>query len=133
MESFKFLFTVIIFSTLISCAKSEGVGGRASIEGKVMIDNINILGNIVDSYEAQDLEVFIIYGQQNNTHNDDVNTSYDGSFEFKYLNTGNYEIFLYSDCMNCAKGQDSLISRNITIEDSKEIIKIDTIRIANFI
>ena len=68
-----------------------------------MVDNINILGNIVDSYYAQDQEVFIIYGQQNNTHDDDVNTSYDGTFEFKYLNKGNYEIFVYSDCIDCPK------------------------------
>tara|TARA_B100000780_G_C21050563_1_gene421894 strand:+ start:387 stop:788 length:402 start_codon:yes stop_codon:yes gene_type:complete len=133
MKSFKFLFAVLTISLLFSCAKSEGVGGRATIKGKIIVDNINILGDIVETYDAQDIEVYIIYGQENNTFNDDVNTSHDGTFEFNHLNTGNYEVFLYSDCINCAKGQDSLINRNISISDTKEIIEIDTIRIANFI
>ncbi|MDA8556711.1 hypothetical protein N9K77_00690 [bacterium] len=50
--------------------------------------------------------------EQNNTHDDDVNTSYDGTFEFKYLNKGNYEIFVYSDCVDCPKGQDSYLYCN---------------------
>jgi len=82
MKSFKFLFAVLTISLLFSCAKSEGVGGRATIKGKIIVDNINILGDIVETYDAQDIEVYIIYGQENNTFNDDVNTSHDGTFEF---------------------------------------------------
>ena len=133
MKNIKYLVPFLILTLLFSCTKSAGTGGRATIKGNIVVDNINILGNIVDSYDAQDQEVYIIYGQQNNTHDDDVNTSYDGTFEFKYLNKGNYEIFVYSDCVDCPKGQDSLITKTITITDSEEIIEMDTIRIANFI
>ena len=94
MKNIKYL--VLFLSTLfLSCTKSAGTGGRATIKGNIVVDNINIQGNIVDSYDAQDHEVYIIYGLQDNTHDDDINTSYDGSFEFKYLNKGNYEIFVY--------------------------------------
>ena len=66
MKNIKYL--VLFLSTLfISCTKSAGTGGRATIKGNIVVDNINIQGNIVDSYDAQDHEVYIIYGQQNNT------------------------------------------------------------------
>ena len=82
MNQFKFiaiLFTLLTFS----CTKSEGIGGRSSIKGKVIIDNINIIdGTIENTYDAQDVDVFIIYGNDNNNYNDDQSTSYDGSFEY---------------------------------------------------
>ena len=133
MNQFKFiaiLFTLLTFS----CTKSEGIGGRSSIKGKVIIDNINIIdGTIENTYDAQDVDVFIIYGNDNNNYNDDQSTSYDGSFEFNYLNKGYYEVFVYSDCQNCHKGQDSVIIQSITINESNTVNELDTIRIANYI
>ena len=59
----------IYFITLIcllvlygSCTKSAGTGGQATIKGKIIIENINVLGDTLASYDAQDQEVFIIYG-----------------------------------------------------------------------
>lgn len=127
------LLMIAFISILFSCSKSAGVGGRSTIRGVVMVNNINILGNIVDTYQAQDEDIFIIYGNKNNTYDDDISTSHDGTFEFNYLNPGDYEIFLYSECFNCAQGQDSLILKPITIENSNDIIEMDTIYIANFI
>ena len=89
---------------------------------------------IITAYIVKRIEViYIIYGNKNNTYDDDISTSYDGTFEFNYLNPGDYEIFLYSECFNCAQGQDSLILKPITIENSNDIIEMDTIYIANFI
>ena len=116
-----------------SCAKSEGTGGQAVIKGKVIVENINVLGDTLATYDAQDQDVFIIYGNTNNTHNDNTETSYDGTFEFKFLNTGEYTIFTYSDCIDCPKGRDSLIMQNISISEREEIIEIANIHIANFI
>ena len=63
MKNIKYL--VLFLSTLfLSCTKSAGTGGRATIKGNIVVDNINIQGNIVDSYDAQDHEVYIIYGQK---------------------------------------------------------------------
>ena len=83
--------------------------------------------------DAQDLDVYIIYGKENSTYDDDQKTSHDGSFEFKYLNPGDYEIFVYSECMFCPQGQDSLILKSVKISNANEVNELDTIHVANFI
>ena len=124
---------LMLFILFTCCSKSAGVGGNSSIKGKVIVNNINVLGDTLNVYEAQDHEIFIIYGNSNNTHDDKIETSYDGSFEFQYLNIGEYTLYTYSDCLNCPKGQDSVLSFTISIEERKEEIEIDDINIANFI
>jgi len=125
-----YLFTLLF---IISCTKSPGVGGQATIKGKIIVNNYNALGNPTgDSYEAQDHDVYIIYGDNDNTYDDDVSTSHDGTFEFKYLNQGNYEVFTYSECLNCPNGQDSLIKINTTIGSRNETVILEDIVIANY-
>ena len=119
------------FLSITSCTKTEGIGGRASIKGKIIVNNINVLGQVIDSYDAQRQDVFIIYGNDNDTYNDDFKTSFDGSFEFKFLNKGNYEIFTFSECSSCAKGQDSLILIPVIIEETKDSIDLGEIIIVN--
>ena len=75
--------------------------------------------------------MFIIYGNDNNTYDDDFKTSFDGSFEFNFLNKGNYQIFTFSECSSCAKGQDSLILIPATIEHSRDTIDLGEIIIVN--
>ena len=123
----------LILILFTCCSKSAGVGGNSSIKGKVIVNNINILGDTLNIYDAQDHEVFIIYGTTNNTHDDKIETSFDGSFEFKYLNVGEYTLYTYSDCLDCPKGKDSVISFNISIDQRKDLIEIEDINIANFI
>ena len=118
---------------VFSCAKTEGPGGQATIKGKVTIDNINVLGTTINTYDAQEENIYINYGDLDNTFDDDVKTSHDGTFEFNYLNKGNYEIFLYSDCISCPKGQDSLIKIEVTIGERSEEIDLGNITTANFI
>lgn len=133
MKKSKILLFAFVTFTFCTCTKSAGIGGTSTIKGKVVVDNINILGNIVDSYDAQDLDVYIIYGKENSTYDDDQKTSHDGSFEFKYLNQGDYEIFVYSECMFCPQGQDSLILKSVKISNANEVNELDTIHVANFI
>ncbi|MAP01688.1 MAG: hypothetical protein CMD01_02575 [Flavobacteriales bacterium] len=126
-------FTIALLSlVLFSCSKTEGVGGNGTIKGRVSVANINVLGTVTDTYDAQEEDVYIIYGDLDNTHDDDVKTSHDGTFEFKYLNTGNYEIYVYSECLTCPNGQDSLIKINTSIQNRSDIIDIGTITIANY-
>ena len=124
-----YLFTLLF---IISCTKSPGVGGQATIKGKIIVNNINALGNVSAEYDAQEHDVYIIYGDNNNTFDDDVKTSHDGTFEFKYLNQGNYEVFTYSECLNCPNGQDSLIKINTTIGSRNETAILEDIVIANY-
>jgi hypothetical protein len=125
---------ILLLATLFtsSCTKSAGTGGQATIKGKVTVQNINVLGNVSAEYDAQDHDVYIIYGDNDNTFDDDVKTSHDGTFEFKYLNQGNYEIFTYSECLDCPNGQDSLIKLNSTISSKSEILELEDIIIANY-
>tara|TARA_B110000438_G_C15349071_1_gene451302 strand:- start:96 stop:494 length:399 start_codon:yes stop_codon:yes gene_type:complete len=127
------LLLPILFITIFSCTKTEGPGGQATIKGKVSIANTNVLGTIIDTYDAQEKNVYINYGDVDNTFDDDIKTSHDGTFEFNYLNKGNYEIFLYSDCISCPKGQDSLIKIDVTVDSRAEVLDLGTITIANFI
>ena len=130
MIKIKPLLTLSII-TLFSCSKSEGVGGSGTIKGRISVENTNVLGTVIDTYDAQEKDVYIIYGDIDNTHDDDVKTSHDGSFEFKYLNTGNYEIYVYSECWSCPNGQDSLVKVNTSINNRSDVIDLGTITIIN--
>jgi len=129
-NSIKISFVItLFFLSITACNKSEGTGGRATIKGKIKAKYTDTLGQVVDSYGAQMHDVFIIYGDDNDTYNDDFETSHDGSFEFNFLNKGNYEIFTFSECSSCEKGQDSLILIPVTIENSREIVDLGEITI----
>ena len=89
---------VILVLCFSSCSKVEGEGGAAKIKGKVIIHNYNSAGTLISTYPAADEDVYIIYGNENSFYDNDVKTSYDGSFEFRYLQKGNYQVFVYEDC-----------------------------------
>ena len=132
MKNYTFSITLLALLFLGSCTKSPGTGGQATIKGKIIIQNINVLGNISAEYDAQEHDVYIIYGDNDNTFDDDIKTSHDGTFEFKYLNQGNYEIFTYSECVSCPNGQDSLIKINTSVGSRNETVELDNIIIANY-
>ncbi len=125
------LFSIIVlgfFLLLSSCSKSEGVGGKSIIKGKITVTNRKN-GVLKDTYDAQAHDVYIIYGD-GSIQNDDFKTSLDGSYQFEYLNKGNYQLFTYSECENCPKGQDSLIL--ISVEVAKnETKELETIKVFN--
>ncbi len=133
----KHILNIILFNTLllllVCCTKNPGIGGQASILGNVKVNNINILGDTIATYDAQELDVYIVYGNLNNTFDDDIKTSHDGSFEFNFLNAGSYDVFVYSDCADCPNGQDSVVIINTTIQSNNEIKDMGTIHIANYI
>ena len=88
-------------------------------------------GTLLDTYPAQDQKVFIIYGSEDNLVDDDVSTSYDGSFEFKYLRTGSYTAFVYSDCRTCASG-DSAVKVSFEIDAKKDELDLSDIIIHKY-
>lgn len=109
------LLTVVLF-TLSACQK-EGEGGTATISGKVYAMNYNQDGQLIGEYYAPDEDVYIVYGSGSSLHDDDYKTGYDGAYRFQYLTTGNYRIYVYSDCDTCLSGtsvqmQDVVISSN---------------------
>jgi hypothetical protein len=129
-------FVCLLLSTVLfsGCSKTEGQGGAATIEGKLMIQDYT-LSSLPNGapYDGADEKVYIIYGN-GSTYSDDFNTSYDGSYRFTNLRPGTYKIFAYSDIVpepaNPPK-QEALIEV-VTISDKKGITTVPTITINKY-
>lgn len=117
--------------TLGACTKTEGTGGAATISGTVTVEEYNSFGTLLSTYPAQDQKVYIIYGNDDNVVDDDVSTSYDGAFEFKYLRQGSYTAFVYSDCRTCDSG-DSAVKVSFEIDAKKDEITLTDIIIHKY-
>ena len=127
----KNIFLLVIIGLVItSCTKVEGEGGSASIKGFVYEYKLNILGDTISRYAAADQDVFIIYGDDHTFYDDNIQTSYDGSFVFPYLQKGKYTVFVYEDCptSDCPSGKKEIL-RTIEITKKKQTVDLDTIDI----
>lgn len=123
----KIIFISLLIPILIisSCQKTEGPGGRATIKGKLFVQDYT--GSVLTSqYYGPDFDVFIIYGTGSNFYDDDVKTSYDGSYEFRYLRPGTYRIFAYSK-ESSAPGGKVEVMKTVEITGKKDIIELEDI------
>lgn len=120
-----FLFTSLLTLALfVSCNKEAGEGGTASITGKVLVIDLNNSGAVNGQYYGMDYDVFIVYGENNNTYSDKFSTSFDGSYAFNYLTPGKYTLFAYSKCDTCLGGQE-VIKKSVEITDKKQKLVVD--------
>ena len=119
----------ILFMVFSSCRKVEGPGGSVTIKG-VVIER-NHVGTSIFEYPAADQDVYIIYGSENSFYDDDVSTSYDGSFEFRYLQKGDYQIFAYQDNPFVASGTDEVLVQ-VNASENNQVIILDTIYIDKY-
>ncbi|MBL4861921.1 MAG: hypothetical protein JKY09_02745 [Crocinitomicaceae bacterium] len=89
----------LIFVGLSACKKVEGPGGSSSIIGTIHVQELDGANNIMKEYDAPKYDVFLIYGgdTENTYFDDDIETSFDGSFKFNYLEKGKYQLFVYED------------------------------------
>jgi len=91
-----FIALFLICCMAISCEKSEGFGGTASISGTVTEhfynDDYSLL---IHERAAVDEEVFIVFGDDKALGNR-VRTNQNGQFMFKYLFPGQYEVYIIS-------------------------------------
>jgi len=84
--------------------------------------NFNSSGQLVGQYYAQEEHVYIIYGDAS-YFGDDIKTSYDGTYQFDYLQKGSYTIFAYSKCDTCDAGQEPvMMTANISKNHSTVIL-----------
>ena len=130
-EKMKNIFLLVLIGLIItSCTKEEGEGGSSSIKGFVYEYKLNILGDTISRYAAADQDVFIIYGDDHTFYDDNIKTSYDGSFKFPYLQKGKYTVFVYEDCptSDCPSGKKEIL-RTIEITKKNQVIDLDTIDI----
>lgn len=122
--------SILAIALFTSCKKVEGPGGSSTIKGKlhaVVYDGAN---NLINEYDLEKHDVYIIYGDdENETYfDDDIETSYDGTFEFRYLEKGNYRIFCYEKCPTCPSGDDVIILE-AEITDKNQVIDLGTINV----
>lgn len=127
------IFIILAITLAFSaCKKQPGPGGRASIKGKVWVKEYNNEFTILKSeHYAQGENVYITYGD-NPEIKDKTETSYDGSFEFPYLQKGKYKIFVVSKDSTTAElsGQTSVI-REVEITAKKQTVIVEDITIIN--
>lgn len=125
---------IVIFIVLsLSCSKDEGVGGTATIRGKVVIHDYNEDFSIfLSQHNAEEEDVYIIYGSEA-TFGDQTETNYDGTFEFRYLLPGNYKIFIYSEDSTSGSRYDTVVLKDITVSkkdglvDAGTFVKLNTL------
>lgn len=124
------ILSLFFVTMMLACTKGPGVGGRASIQGKVYAKNFNNSYIAVDSGFIAGQKVYIKYGDLEGV-GDDVETDNTGTFVFPYLRTGKYTIYVFSKRL-ANNTLDSSIVQNITINDRKEVVKASQFNINTF-
>jgi hypothetical protein len=120
------LITGILLAASISCSKDEGVGGTATIRGRVLIYDYNDdFSVLLSEYNAAEEDVYIIYGDDK-TFGDQVETNYDGTFEFNYLLPGDYTVYVYSEDSSANMLHDTMAIKNITISRKDDVVDAGT-------
>ncbi len=129
--------SLILFATACSillitaCNKEPGEGGASSITGKVVMFDVNGSGDTTSvQYNAMDIDVFIIYGEDTQTYSDNFKTSFDGSYRFDYLTPGKYTVFVYSECAVCAGGLE-VRSSTVEITEKNQTVGVENLIILN--
>ena len=97
MIKIKNILSIVTLSILaFSCNKEEGEGGKGNIKGLVYEVIVNAqTHDTIATMPASDEDVYIIYGDGKEV-DDKAVASYDGSFEYKYLRDGDYQLLVYS-------------------------------------
>lgn len=125
VKKYYLLFACVIICIGQSCKKNEGVGGDASIRGKVFCKHYNTtFSTLISSYYIPDQYVYIIYGDDI-SYGQRIKTNYSGAFEFKYLYKGDYTIYTYSIdsaylVNNAIPGPDSAVVKTVNIGGRKD-------------
>ena len=128
-------FLIVLIGVLVSsCTKKEGEGGSATIKGFVYEYKINAFSlDTTARYAAADQDVYIIYGNEDTFYDDNIKTSYDGSFVFPYLQKGSYTVFVYEDCPVSATypsgKKEILVPVEITIKNKTYLDTIDILKL----
>ena len=114
---------------MTACKKDAGSGGSSSISGKVYVKDYNSTFTVLqDEYFGQEIDVYILYGDEKSV-GDRVRTSYDGTFEFKYLRKGIYHVFAYSKDSTLQTNAMIPIIKDIEITKNGEIIETPQITV----
>ncbi len=119
---------IILVIGISSCSKPAGEGGTSRIKGKIYIRDYNSTFTILqDQFYAMEERVYIIYGD-NDFYDDDIRTSYDGTYVFDNLRKGTYSVFAYSDDSTfTAPGGMYPVIQTVEITEEYQTIEVPTI------
>jgi len=125
--SFFTLFLALVF-LFFGCSKAPGIGGKASIKGKLTgrFYSDNELTMFAGLSALGDENVYIVYGNDHTFYDDDISTSYDGSFEFNYLRPGTYVVFMYENCYPCSSLQKEKLFE-VEITEKNQVVDLGEI------
>lgn len=106
-----------------ACKKGPGEGGSSTIKGKVTATYIDVFDNQY-SYPAEKEDVYIIYGD-GDYYGDNVETDFNGNYEFKNLRKGDYTVYAYSDCDTCINKHQVAELKKVEITKNKSDVTAD--------
>lgn len=125
MNKLKIVLPLLVCIIISSCKKEPGPGGLASIKGKVYAYDLRNTGDLISEGYIGDLRVYIgtIDGS---VAFDDIRTSYDGSYEFKFLRKGKYRVWVFakSDTAVSLPDFQQHYIREVEISDKKEDVVV---------
>lgn len=124
MKKTLFFSAILILTIFLSCNKNPGEGGTSSITGKVWVVDLNGSGDTVAQYYALDQDVYILYGEDDQTYDEDFSTSLDGSYAFHNLTPGKYTVFAYSKCEACPSGLE-VVQKSVEITEKKQTVTVE--------
>ncbi len=116
-------FVLLLF--IVSCTKEPGPGGKATVKGKLKVQNYNSSFTVLqDTYYAAGKNIYIIYGDETAV-GDNIDTAPDGSFEFRFLRKGKYKIFAVSKDKDHPTYTGTIsITKDVEITDKKQTVDI---------
>lgn len=119
-------------AALVSCSKEPGVGGKATITGKVQAYYVQ--EDSFDTLEIApvvDARVYIVYGG-GETQDDDTRTSPDGSYKFEFLNPGDYKLYAFSETLLNSAGLEE-VSTTVTVSSGDEDLTVPTLTLVQYV
>jgi hypothetical protein len=131
MKKFPIFFGLVILLVIVlSCSKEPGEGGNSTIYGKIVAHDYNAeFTNLKGIYPAADEDVFLIYGDDY-SYSQRIRSNYKGIYEFKYLRSGDYSIYVYSkDSTLTLASEMYAVVKNITIDNNRQTVEVEEIKI----
>jgi hypothetical protein len=112
------LITFLISVAFLACKKGPGVGGRATVLGKVFATNYSAGYIKTDSGYIGGIKVYIKYGDENGV-GDNVETDNNGNYRFDFLRQGKYTFYVFSKVLQ-NNTIDTSYTQTIDITSKKE-------------
>lgn len=126
----KLIIPALLLIFFNACKKEAGEGGNSRLAGKIILREYTAFPILYTETVATDEDVFIIYGDDDNSIDDRTRSSYDGSYKFEFLNKGKYRIFAYTeDTILATFGQQKAVVVDAEITKNNSTVEIPTITI----